>query len=103
MKRKEKLKLLQNWQQCYDNNEALLKTLIPIFGCIVESTINKQLWNCFDELTDTTEKLLGSDYNWLDWYCWENDMGAKGLDAGYDRNLKPIKTLNDLLDLIEKL
>jgi hypothetical protein len=103
MKRKEKLKLLQNWQQCYENNEALLKLLKPIFGNVVESPIYTHLWNCFDELTVTTERLLGSNYTWLDWYCWDNEMGKKGHDAGYDGNLKPIKTLDDLLDLIEKL
>jgi hypothetical protein len=49
MTRDEKLQLLKNWQQCYENN----------------------------------------------------DMGENGNDAEYDGNLKPIKSLDDLLDLIE--
>jgi hypothetical protein len=102
MTREEKLKLLEGWKKCHDDNEALLESMKPIFGYLVESHIFKQLWSSFNYLTLVTETLLGSESEWLDWYCWENDMGKKGLEAGYDKNIKPIKSLNDLLDLIEK-
>lgn len=102
MTRQKKLKLLQNWKQCHDNILTLMESLEPAFGSLINSKLSEQLWHNFYILTETTEKFLGSDYNWLEWYCWDNQMGEKRLDAGYGRKMKPIKTLDDLLDLLEK-
>ena len=45
---------------------------------------------------------IGDDSNWLDWFIFENDCGEKAMEAGYDKNLKPIKTIDDLIELIEE-
>jgi len=47
-------------------------------------------------------KLAGDTGRWIDWYIYENDFGRKKYEAGYDGNLKPIKSTRDLLNLIEK-
>lgn len=101
MTRQEKLKLLQNWKQCHDNILTLMESLEPAFGSLINSKLSEQLWHNFYILTETTEKFLGSNYNWLEWYCWDNQMGAKRLDAGHGGNMRPIKSLDDLLDLLE--
>jgi hypothetical protein len=47
-------------------------------------------------------ELAGDAYRWIDWYIYENDFGRKKYEAGYDGNLKPIKSTRDLLNLIQE-
>lgn len=46
--------------------------------------------------------LVGDLDTWIDWFVFENGMGASGLKAGYDDKKKRIKTLDDLWWLIEE-
>jgi len=39
-------------------------------------------------------------YDWIGWFIYENYFGKSGYEAGYNDNLKKIKTLNDLWRLI---
>jgi len=57
----------------------------------------------FDAYTDVLCVALGDPTNvWLSWYWMENDMGANGMQAGYDGKLRKIKNVRDLLRLIEQ-
>ena len=47
-------------------------------------------------------KLSGDTDTWIEWHIYENDFGRKKHEAGYDGNLKPIKSTRDLLNLIEE-
>lgn len=38
---------------------------------------------------------------WIAWYVYENDFGLKKLKAGYDDNIKPVKTILDLYLIIK--
>ena len=51
-------------------------------------------------------ELLKEKYNdvkcdWIGWFVYENDFGKKGYEAGYDGNMKPIKTISNLWDLLK--
>lgn len=39
---------------------------------------------------------------WIDWYIWENDMGKKRMEAGYDGKLSKISSLKHLYKLIKQ-
>ena len=41
-----------------------------------------------------------SAQHWIDWFIYENDMGKKGHEAGFDGVLKSIKTVEQLVELI---
>jgi hypothetical protein len=45
---------------------------------------------------------IGDASGWLAWYWLENDMGNKGMEAGYNGNLKKIRFVDELLELIEQ-
>ena len=79
--------------------DALKPTLNPDPGC--------PLYNAIFELLNvaimaTAEAIGGSAGEWLDWFVIENDCGRKAHEAGYDNRLRPIRTVEDLLDLIEE-
>jgi len=89
-----------------------LDAQLHALGDLVGSPIGSPLWDVvektFDALLDTTATLIGDTGapdghgNWLSWWVWDNDCGQAGLAAGYDGNLRPIKTPDDLLDMIEE-
>ena len=45
---------------------------------------------------------LGDSDEWIAWYCFENDFGAKKFEAKYDGKEKPIRNLDDLWRLINE-
>jgi hypothetical protein len=102
-----KLDLLQDWGKHYTRSDALCKQITALFGSMPESKAYETIWQGFDAHTKAVRMLLGDVPTepvdpWLHWYCYENEMGARGREAGYHGKLKPIKTLEDLLGLIEE-
>jgi hypothetical protein len=104
--RSEKLDLLAAWSTQYTNADVATNQLTDLFGDITESKLNRTIWQMFDAHTDALSLLLGDiatalTSTWLHWFCYDNDMGARGFQAGHNGQLKTIKTFEDLLDLIE--
>lgn len=59
-----------------------------------------------DSLLDDYMRLLsesvGDTQNWIYWFVFEDGFGANGYEAGYDGGTTPIKTVDDLWQLIEE-
>jgi hypothetical protein len=102
MTKAEKLAALQYWQTAYKNLDAAFDSLKPALGYLVGGALWDAVWFTFVQYTEILEQLLGDDSGWLSWHCYENDMGAKGYEAGYGEDLRPIEDLDDLLWLIEE-
>lgn len=101
MDRAEKLKMLNDLFTVHDDIhrhiDALKSTLNPDPGCALYDSVFKMI----DVAVKATASALGDKSEWLDWFVIENDCGRKGYDAGYEGRLKPIRTVEDLLALIE--
>ncbi len=97
MKKENVVELLNEWKNHYVKLSEMNDKIYDIF----ESPLPDVCWESFDLYTDTLSKLLNdnSEDTWLSWFAYENDMGTKEYDAGYD-DIKPIKTIEDLADLI---
>jgi hypothetical protein len=102
MTRYEKMLAIQDWMFAIENAESLIAPVREVLMLAPESPINEALDGVIKALTEATSKLVGDKSEWLDWYATENDFGRKGLSAGFMGHEKPIKTLDDLLDLIEQ-
>lgn len=102
MNKEQKLAALQNWQTAYKNLDAVFNSLKLALGVLCEGSLWDAVWFTFERYTEVLAELVGDDSGWLNWYCYENDMGAKGYRAGYGENLRPIEDLDDLLWLIEE-
>ncbi len=102
MTKAEKLAALQDWQTAYKNLDAAFDLLKPALGYLWEGSIWDASWFTFERYTEVMSDLVGDDSGWLNWYCYENDMGAKGHEAGYGEDLRTIEDLDDLLWLIEE-
>jgi hypothetical protein len=61
---------LLEWQRIYGQWQAQYEA--PIALAV------GQMWDAY---TAAVAREVGDENDWLEWYCWENDMGAKGLEV----------------------
>ena len=102
MTRQQKLHLIDDLIAAHDavhaQLDALRGSINPDPGC--------PLYNSIFELLNvaiaSTSATVGDKSEWIDWFIHENDCGRRGHEAGYEGQIKPIMTAEDLLDLIEQ-
>lgn len=96
-----KIQLLKTWETHYNAINDKERAFMDGAGMREPLPLMEAYWQLFDEYTKFVAEKVGDKGEWLSWYCWENDMGKKRMDAGYNNKLKPIKNLNDLLKMID--
>lgn len=65
-------------------------------GCLeIEGRLQNEIWSTIE-----TAISFFDPEGWIMWYILENEYGARGYDAGYKGDMKPIKTPEDLLHLM---
>jgi hypothetical protein len=96
-----KITLLKKWVEHHKNMDEINHCIMEALGLREPPSVVEEYWKLFDSYTELVAKMVGDKHEWLNWYCWENKMGESGLEAGFNKKLHPIKTLEDLLRLIE--
>ena len=101
--RKQKAQLIDTLIAAHDaaheQIDALKLTLDPNPGCSLYTAV----FELIDVAILAAASAIGdSAGEWLDWFVHDNDCGRKAHEAGYDNRLRPIRTVEDLLDLIEE-
>jgi len=100
MDRAQKLAVLQRWHDRIAESDELIEPVIDALQLSPESPVCTAVWSLQGALTESVQDQLdGAD--WLTWYAFENGMGSKGLEAGPKGATRPIRTLDDLLWLVE--
>lgn len=67
-------------------------------GCLeIEGRLQNSIWSSIETVISFFDP-----EGWIMWYILENEYGTKGYDAGYKGDMKPIKTPEDLLQLMNK-
>ena len=103
LEKSEALSFLKIWEIEHGDAQKLMDNLKIGLGAIhPENHVFKTVWQIFESYTQALELALGDSGGWMSFYKDENAMGRNGLEAGYDGKTKPIKTLNDLLELIQE-
>lgn len=67
-------------------------------GTDPEAPYYTHLFLLIDPMGKNLERLITGkeSSDWIQWYLWENDAGAKGMTAGVEGNMRPIRTVEDL-------
>lgn len=94
------LALLGDWQAHHAAVEKLMDGITSSIGLDIDGPMFDTVWKLFAAYTGAMAVDVGDHGEWLEWYRAENEMGAKALAAGYDGVRNPVKTLDDLFDLI---
>lgn len=96
-----KLAILSRWQKAIEEADAHFDPVVDMLRLDPESRVCQAVWRSQEALTATTSDLLDDGLEWLGWYWLENDMGSKGLEAGTKDEKRPVRTLEDLVWLLE--
>ena len=92
-------KLIDAHDAIHAQMDALKLALDPNPGCPLYTAV----FELIDVAILAAASAIGdSAGEWLDWFVHDNDCGRKAYEAGYNDNIKPIRTVEDLLDLIEE-
>jgi hypothetical protein len=84
-------KLLEEYKELSDACDAARAA-----GCLeIEGRLQNAIWSSIETVISFFDP-----EGWIMWHILENEYGSKGYDAGYDGDLKSIKTPEDLLWLI---
>ena len=73
--------LLLEWQRVYNDWQVQYETLQALTRCGPEAPIALAMGRMWDAYTNAVAREVGDENDSLDWYCWENDMGAKGQEV----------------------
>lgn len=65
-------------------------------GCLeIEGRLQATIWSAVETVISFFDP-----EGWIMWYILENEYGAKGYEAGYSGQVKPIRTPEDLLSIL---
>lgn len=102
MTHEEKLAHLTEWQRQMQAAAALIDPLGNAVGLSPESPIYRAVWGLQDAYTRAVGHLVGDDQEWLSWFASDNDFGSKGHEAGFPGRMIAVKTVSDLIDVMEQ-
>ena len=97
----EKLSRLQEWRHHLLMLESAWDKLESAVGADHDSPLGNAVWLAFDAYTQAIGREIGDVGGWMSWHWLENKLGARGHEAGNRHVMRPIKTLDDLLWVID--
>lgn len=101
MTREQKLLHIQAWHDAMTKADETIQPVIDALALCGEDPITNTVWQLQTDLTRAYAALIDDAFESMSWYASENDMGRKGMEAGLSDTLRPIRTAEDLLWLIE--
>lgn len=96
----DKLQALQKWAMAVNSTNSAIDALHAVTG-MCDGPLIESIWRLQDVATGMTSHAVGDRAEWLDWFRSENSMGAKRMEAGPVGNTRSVRSLSDLLWLIE--
>ena len=101
MTRDEKLAHIQAWHDAMVKADETIQPVIDALALCGEDPITNTVWQLQSDLTKAYAAILGDVFQSLSWFSGENDMGRKSMEAGTKAQTRPIRTVEDLLWLME--
>lgn len=97
MSLKEKEASVLKWNAVTLSYLNEVEKLIQLVGASVESPLLTALYTLYDEYTGSVQRELNDEFKWLDWYVWDNEMGAKKLEASIGGKFISVCSIQDLM------
>lgn len=96
-----KKEAVEKFIKIHKQKKLLIDKLQELFGFTDSVMLYDTLFAMEDFSIELVEEIVDDKEKWIEWFVYENDCGEKELEAGRQDNLKKIKTVDDLLELIE--
>jgi len=96
----DKLKLLEKWNERYTELDKSWNKLLEA-GFDANSDLHNATWRTFDAYTEAVGSLVGDKHDWLTWFLYEAKQGKKNCNVVVNDKAIKVKTVKQLLKLIE--
>ena len=92
---------IQNFINLSKKLNANFDKLYAIIGVDTESELFDTMFKMHDNYMAMVSDKVGDDFDSLGWYVYENEYGEKAMEAGVKDDMRKIKTIDDLMWLME--
>lgn len=92
--------ILERWAAAITQADKALEPLRLATGMHPESPLSNAVHTLLDLADHWAAECIGVAPDWLEWYRLENKMGARGHEAGWDDDLRVIRTPHDFAELL---
>ena len=101
---KEKMhKILSSWLDLGKEYNAVWEDLEQYAGVVSDGRLYLAGSNIFEEYTKVIEEFIGDKTGMLTWHWEENNFGARGLEAGFEDDMREMNTVDDLVWFLNAL
>lgn len=97
----EKIALIKEWATQMQAANERIEPVATALKLPPESPVNEAFHGLQEAYTAAVAKLVGDTEDWLGWFSEENDFGRKAMVAGIEGNKRAIKTVEDLVWVME--
>ena len=101
MNTKEKIKLVEEWQDAHASLDTELDTILSIFVASPECDLSNAIHKMQAVATKHLAALIGDRAEWLDWYACENHFGAMLLYGVVDGKKMKARNAKEIVKIIE--
>lgn len=91
---------LQRWADVVTDLDSAMDALDEVTGCNPESRLRTAIYAATGLANEWAAAQCNTTRGWIEWYWLENNMGAAGMEAGFDGQLRKIETLEALAAMI---
>lgn len=97
----EKIKIVKETVRLYKEFSDASDAFCKIVSGTIEGGVLDKAWRAVEFHRRHTAQLIGDNAEWLEWYIYECDCGAKPMRAKHGGRWRTIATEKDLVRLIE--
>lgn len=94
--------LIREWAERITAIDAAHAELCRLTLAALDSPLIDAGLRVAEAYTHATSGLVGDENDWLIWFWLENNMGANGLSAGFDPEIVPINSIEQIIKIIER-
>jgi len=97
------LTTLKSVVQRYRKLKGVTEQFNALAGATSDSPLLLAAWEVFDAYVDQVSEKIGDKADWLTWFIWENECGARGFEVGMTGSHRKINSVEDFAALMEEL
>jgi len=97
--RKEKI---EEFIRLYKESGGIIDELRRIIDIAPESKLSESVYRLAEGYLEVLAESIGDKSGWLSWFIYDNDMGKNEYQAGYDNKFRKIKSVDDLLLIMDE-
>jgi len=100
-KEDEKWEFIEKSINDIKNNDEKISAVAQVVGLDVDTPLIEPFYRLKEQLIASLEVIAGDEFDNISWFIFDNEYGARKLEAGCKKDMREIDTVEKLRWLIE--